>query len=57
MSKGDKGGFSETYEVVQQLLTDDLDHLEGGLGSHRVDKHIAVNADEVLAIHDAVLIL
>lgn len=46
-----------TYQVVQQLLADDLDHLERGLGGNRVDKHIAMDANEVLAVHDAVLIL
>lgn len=58
LSKGDEGARDcETYEVVQQLLADNLHHLEGGFGGHRVDKHIAVDADEVLAVHDTVLIL
>lgn len=57
LSKRDVRWNCETYQVVQQLLADDLDHLEGGFGRHRVDKHIAVNADEVLAVHDTVLIL
>lgn len=58
LSKGDEGARDgETYQVVQQLLADNLHHLEGGFGGHGVDKHIAVDANEVLAVHDTVLIL
>lgn len=45
------------YQVVQQLVTDGSDHLEGLLGRYRVHQHIAMDANEVLACHDTVLIL
>lgn len=51
------GGDGRTHQVVQKLLTDDLDHLEGGLGGNRVDEHVTVDTNEVLAVHNAVLIL
>lgn len=54
---GEVESIGQTYQVVQKLLADNLDHLEGGLGRHRVDEHVTVDTDEVLAIHDAVLIL
>lgn len=58
LSKGDEGAKDcETYQVVQQLLADNLHHFKGGFGGHRVDKHIAVYANEVLAVHDTILIL
>lgn len=43
--------------MVEDLVADDLDHLEGLHGSNRIDQNIAVDSDEVLGVQDAVLIL
>jgi hypothetical protein len=43
--------------VVQNLVPDHLDHLERGQRRDTVDEHVAVDADEVLRVEDAVLIL
>lgn len=46
-----------TYEVIENLVSNYADHLEGLLGGDRVDQHVAMNADEVLRVEDTVLIL
>jgi len=38
----------KTYEMIQNLVTNDLNHLEGGEVLDGVDEHVAVNADEML---------
>jgi hypothetical protein len=43
--------------VVEDLVADDARHFEALLAGDRVDNYIAVDADEVLRIEDAVLIL
>ena len=43
--------------MVENLVADDAGHLEGLLVADRVDDHVAVDADEVLRVQDAVLIL
>jgi len=53
-------GFSKdcfAYKVVQDLVPDDAHHLEALLAADRVDDHVAVNADKVLGVEDAVLVL
>ena len=47
----------ETYQVIQNLVMDDIDHIEGLLRGDRVYEHIPMDADEVLRIEHAVLIL
>lgn len=46
-----------TYEVIENLVSNYADHLEGLLGGDRVYQHVAMNADEVLRVQYAVLIL
>jgi hypothetical protein len=46
-----------TYQVVEDLVADDARHLEALLAGDRVDNDVAVDADEVLRVEDAVLIL
>ena len=46
-----------TYKVVQDLVADDPRHLEALLRGHRVDDQVAMDADEVLRVKNAVLIL
>jgi hypothetical protein len=46
-----------TYQVVENLVADDARHLEALLAGDRVDNDVAVDADEVLRVEDAVLIL
>ena len=46
-----------TYQVVQDLVSDDAHHLEALLAADRVDDHVAVDADEVLGVENAVLVL
>jgi hypothetical protein len=36
--------------VIEDLVTDDLDHLEGGQRRHGIHEHVAVDADEVLGV-------
>lgn len=47
----------KTYQVVQDLIPDDAHHLEALLAADRVDDHVAVDANEVLGVKDAVFIL
>ena len=46
-----------TYQVVQDLVSDDAHHLEALLAADRVDDHVAVDANEVLGVEDAVFVL
>lgn len=43
--------------MIQNLIPYDPAHLEAGLAGDRVDDHVAVDADEVLAVEDGVLVL
>ena len=52
---GTKG--RKTYQVVENLVPDHLDHLERGQRRDAVDQHVAVDADKVLAIQNTVFIL
>ena len=45
------------HQVIEDLLADDAHHLKRLLGCHRVDQHVAVDADKVLGVEYAVLIL
>lgn len=46
-----------TNQVIQDLVPDDADHLEGLLRGHGVDQDVAVQTDVVLRVEDAVFIL
>jgi hypothetical protein len=46
-----------TYEVVEDLVADDSRHFEALLAGDRVDNHVAMDADEVFRVEDAVLVL
>lgn len=46
-----------THEVIENLIADNARHFEALLARNRVDDHVAVNADEVLRVEDAILIL
>lgn len=46
-----------TYEVVEDFISNNANHLEGLLGGDRVYQHVAMNADEVLRVEYTVLIL
>jgi hypothetical protein len=43
--------------MVENLVADDAGHLEALLAGDRVDYDVTVDADEVLRVEDAVLIL
>ena len=43
--------------MVQNLVPDDAHHLKALLAADRVDDHVAVDADKVLGVEDAVLVL
>lgn len=43
--------------MVEDLVTDDGYHLKGLSGGDRVDDHVAMDADEMLRVEDAVFIL
>lgn len=49
--------ISCTHEVIEDLVSYDARHFEALLAGDRVDNHVAMDADEVLGIEDAVLIL
>lgn len=51
----EQGG--KTYEVIEDLVTDDARHLEALLAGNRVHDQVAMDANEVLGIENAVLIL
>lgn len=46
-----------THKVIQNLVADDACHFEALLAGNRVDNHVAMDANEVLRIEDAVFIL
>ena len=46
-----------TYKMVEDLVAQDADHVKGLLGSDRVNEHVAMNADEMFGVEDAVFIL
>jgi hypothetical protein len=43
--------------VVEDLVADDAGHFEALFRGYRVDDHVAMDADEVFRIEDAVFIL
>lgn len=43
--------------MVEDLVAQDADHVKGLLGSDRVNEHIAMDADEMFGVEDAVFIL
>ncbi len=43
--------------MIQDLVAKDADDLEGLPGSNRIDEHVAMDADEVLGVQDAVFVL
>jgi hypothetical protein len=43
--------------VIEDLVADDTRHFEALLAGDRVDNHVAMDADEVLRVEDAVLVL
>jgi hypothetical protein len=38
----------KTYEMIQNLVTNDLNHLERGEVLDGIDEHVAMDADEML---------
>lgn len=46
-----------SHQMIQYLIPDDPAHLEALLAGDGVDDHVAVHADEVLAVEDGVLVL
>lgn len=50
-------GRDGTYQVVEDLVADDLDHVKRRHGPDRVHEHVPVDPDEVLRVQDAVLVL
>lgn len=56
-ARNEKESSGETYEVVEDLVTDNARHLEALLACDRVDNHVAVDANEVLGVKNTVLIL
>ena len=43
--------------MIENFIADDTDHVERLPGSHRVDQHVPVDADEVFGVEDAVFVL
>lgn len=47
----------KSHEMVEDFIPDDLNHLERLNRGDGVDQHIAMDADEMLGIQNAVLVL
>lgn len=47
----------QTYKMIQNLISDNTGHFEALLASDRIHNHVAMDADEMFRIEDAVLIL
>jgi len=43
--------------MVQNLVMDDIDHVEGLLRGNRVDEHVPMNPNKMLRVEHAVLVL
>lgn len=43
--------------MVENLVSDDPEHVKGLAGSDGVDDHVAMDADEVFRVEDAVFVL
>ena len=43
--------------MVEDLVADHADHIEGVSAANGVDEHVAVDADEVLVVEDGVFVL
>lgn len=43
--------------MIQDLVAQDADDVEGLPGSNGVDKHVAMDADEVLGVQNAIFVL
>lgn len=39
-----------TYQVIEDLITQDADHVKGLARGDGVDEHVAMNADEVFGV-------
>lgn len=50
-------GTSRTYQMIENLLPDNLDHLKRWQRRNGIHQHIPVYSDKVLRIQDTVLIL
>jgi hypothetical protein len=46
-----------SYQVIEDFISNDADHFERCFGTNRVDEHVAMNANKVLGLHDAVFVL
>lgn len=47
----------KTYQVIQDLIPNNAHHLEALLAADRIHNHVAMNANKVLGVEDAVLVL
>ena len=52
-----KDPVGTAYQMIEDLIPQDADHLEGLPGSDGVDEHVAMDADKVLGVEDAVFVL
>jgi hypothetical protein len=43
---------THAYQVAQNLVADDFDHVEARPGADGVDDHVAMDADEVLGLQN-----
>lgn len=46
-----------TYQVIENLISNDANHVEGLFGCYRIDEHVAMYADEMSRVQNAVFIL
>jgi hypothetical protein len=47
----------KTYEVVEDLIADDACHFEALFVRYRVDDQVPMDADKMLRVEDAILVL
>jgi hypothetical protein len=46
-----------SYQMVEYFISNDADHFEGCFGADRINEHVAMNANEVLRLHNTVFVL
>jgi hypothetical protein len=51
------GDGGVAYQVIEDFISNDADHFERCFGTNRVHEHVAMNANKVLGLHDAVFVL
>ena len=49
--------MADPYQVVQNFIPNDTDHVKRLTRGNRVDKHISMDTDEMFRVQDTILVL